>query len=209
MARKRYFVRRGFQGRFIAAFVALALFGAIATAVAAGLAADRTLEEALFRAHFSERSTRDLLLPVLLKVNGAAAVAMIVGGILVALVLFARQARALDALCSRLARWRRELGAAAEGPAPASVPAPSAAAFAPGWAADLDAAFRDAESALHATYRSSRQDASALAADAARLERSVGEDGAKATLPRDLAALGERLGRIEATLAQYQPADRP
>jgi len=202
MARRHYFVRRGMQGRFIAAFLALALVGAAATAVAAGLAVARTLDAALFRAHFTERSTSDLLLPVLLKVNVAAAAAIIAGGLLIALIFFARQAQALDRLCARLGGWQLEVRSPiADRPSKTDH---AASCPAQGWAADLEVAFRDAEQALRATYESALKEAVALTADAEKLSHVATVDGADASLARAAQTLRERLDRIEAALAGIQ-----
>jgi len=193
--RRRYFVQPRLQGRFIALFGVLTLLGALASAIATGTLAHQALDEAMFRAHFAERSTTDILLPVLLRVNGVAAAAMIACGLLAATWVFARQSRTVDALCARMASWkaRQEQGTGAPEPP-----------LSGGWATDLEVALSDAEGALRATYRSAAAQASGLASAAERLESTLGSEHSDEAL----ATVGERLERTAAALARCQTEER-
>ena len=183
--RRHYFVQPKLQGRFIAVFAALAVLGGVATGIAAGAAVHDALGEVMFRAHFTERSTGDVVLPVLLRVNGVAALAIVACGALAGAWLFRRQERTLDHLCAQMGAWARDLErGTALAPAEAS---------SPGWAAELQGAFLRADRSLRTAYASAAEAARELAA----------------LTPRDsLEAVERQLDAIDSQLLPCKPGLR-
>ncbi len=202
-ARRRYFVQRGFQTRFIAVFCVLTLIGAVAASLACGLVMYRALDEAKFRAHFVGRSTGEILLPALLKVNGVAAFVTVLCGVLLAAYVFRRSSRVLNDLCSRWARWQRERAWSGEGER-AQSPASPLPPQAPCWTDELEKTFRDAESALDATYSAVAEEASQLEAAAERVEIALSKGTRESEFAGELELIGERIVDMEAGLARYQ-----
>ena len=181
--RRRYLVQRGPQARFIAVFTAIGLAGALATALASGLTVHGELGAAMFRAHLGERSTGELVLPVLMRVNGAAALTTMALGIVAGVLLFRRQARDVDELCVRLAGWQR--GHGLEHP-PAT-----------DWAAAVEHALREADGALRTTYREAAERAAAVAAAAERLSQA-------GSSTEDVESIRSQVESVAASLGKFQ-----
>jgi hypothetical protein len=159
--RRRYFVQRRFQGRFIAAFVALAVAGGVAAAVISGVLVHRELTATLFRAHIAERSTGEMVLPLLVRVNGLCVAATLAVAGVIGFAVLRRQARAVDALCARLAAWREAIQA---GAVPADGPTLGA-----DWAVAVDTALGEADAALRTAYGAAAARTRELADAAGRL----------------------------------------
>ncbi|MFW6108201.1 MAG: hypothetical protein ACOC8D_00155 [bacterium] len=194
--RRRYFVQRGFQGRFIAIFVALVVAGGVAAAAASGVLVHRALTATLFRAHIAERSTGEIVLPWLVRVNGLCVAVTLAVAAAVGFALFRRQARAVDALCTRLAAWREALQA---GGVPADGPP-----LGTEWAAAVDRALGEADATLRAAYGAASARARELADEAERLARGSG-DAAHA-----LESLDEKLAAVDDVLSRFQsPEEGP
>lgn len=69
-ARKIVFIDKRFQGEFILKFVLLLLFGTGVFVLAAYLILNRRFEDTYYSAHFTIKSTGEMLLPVLLSLSG-------------------------------------------------------------------------------------------------------------------------------------------
>ncbi len=167
---RRAFVRKPRQRGFIAVFVGLALVISIGAAVATGVAVDRSLSAAMFRAHFGEQSTGEIVLPVLLRVNGTAAVVALVLGFGFAVTMFRRADSCLERTCVRLGQWERGLanpglrGTAVQ----FEVPEKSN-----GWTKGLEVALITAQARLNATYHEGAEEAQAAALAARQLEAAL------------------------------------
>ena len=197
--RRRFFVQRRFQGRFIAIFGLLTLAAAAAAALATSIAVDRALSEAMFRAHISERSTGEIVLPALLKTNARVTAATILGGIVAAALVFRRSATHLDDLCFRLATWEWQIAGGAAGDRPLTCPNNPRR-----WTSELDRALLTADESMRARYRPLADRADHLASAAGRLTAALGEargaDHVGAELERigrDIEALGDELSQFQ------------
>ncbi len=197
--RRRFFVQRRFQGRFIAIFCVLALLAAAVAAAATGMAVDAALKEAMFRAHFSERSTGEIVLPVLLKLNALVAAAATLVSVLVAALIFRRSATRLDDLCGQLAQWEARLGERrAGGSAP---PCPDERRD---WTVELGRAVLVADASLRARYRPLAQRAAWLADAARRCETALAEEGGAETAGGELDGIGREIEALDRELSRFQ-----
>jgi len=169
----------------------------------------RALSEAKFRAHGVERSTGDIVLPVLLRTNGVAAVAVVLAAVAAALWVFKRSSAVLDALCRHLGAWQEAEAARAHGSGagPAIVEAGETDPGALGWAEDLGEAFTEADGALWTTYRSVGEGASAVASAAERIETALGKGTSTADLTSDVEAISERTAEMGSRLDRYRSGD--
>ena len=203
---RRYFVRRRFQGWFIAVFCILVCAGGAAAAAVTGFAAHEALGRAMFRSHYFEQSTGDIVMPVLVKVNAIAALVVIVGEAALAAWFFSRASKAVDTLCARFAQWRGHVEQDTVG-AMQGGPEIAADTQAHGWVGDLEQAICYAEAALHSTYHDAAVAAEQAAAVADRIHAGLSSSEACTTLDPDLDALTRRLADVDERLAQHTRED--
>lgn len=67
--RRNYFIKKGFQGRFILKFLGVVTFGSAMSGYVMYLLVDKDVEDAFYSSHIKLSTTGQLLLPTLLKVN--------------------------------------------------------------------------------------------------------------------------------------------
>lgn len=197
--RRRFFVQRRFQGRFIAIFCALALLAAVVAAAATGIAVDAVLKEAMFRAHISERSTGEIVLPVLLNVNVLVSAVATLVSVLVAAVVFRRSAAHLGHLCERLAEWEARLGELRDGGSD-----PPCLDEQCGWALDLGRAVLLADASLRARYRPLAERAARTAGTARRCETALAQEGGTATAGGELDLISREIEALDQELSRFQ-----
>lgn len=198
--RRRYFVRTRYQGRFIAVFASLACAGAVATAVASGIAVDRALTEAMFRAHFMEQSTGDLVLPVLLTVNSLGAMAVLVCSAAAAAFLFRQASVAVDRICNQLAASEGHRDA--DGSTPREIGGSE-------WIADVAKAFESADESLRLRFAHILDQAKALETSAQQLEETLEQKTPSPAEEREaFEMLDRRITALKSELAQIELEDR-
>ncbi|MGC2423534.1 MAG: HAMP domain-containing protein [Nitrospirota bacterium] len=101
--RRNYFVKKGFQSRFVARFLIVAVAGFAAAGYLVYRSAGKSAEELFYSNHFRLKSTSDLVIPALLKVN-----------LLVALLILAAVSIVVLVISHRLAGPIFRLGKSAE-----------------------------------------------------------------------------------------------
>ncbi len=67
--RRKYFINKGYQGRFIASFITMSLSGVILTISAMFYYTHKGIEENLYRSHMKISSTSEIVVPVTVKVS--------------------------------------------------------------------------------------------------------------------------------------------
>lgn len=197
--RRRYFVQRKFQGRFIATFGALALVAAAAAAAATSIAVDGALSDAMFRAHISQRSTGQIVLPVLLKVNGLVAAVASIGSIVAAVLVFRSAAAGLDDLCFRLAQWEWQLTEGASNG--------QASPFPDGphhWTADFEQAMCTADESLRARYRPLAERAGRVAGAARVVEAALADPDPSDRIRSEIERIGRDIAALDEELSRFQ-----
>jgi hypothetical protein len=204
--RRQYLVRRRFQGRFIVVFLGLASIAAIAAGVVTGVAVDQALASALFRAHFVEQSTGEIVLPVMLKVNGSAVAATLVCAILVAHRMFCRAMGRLDALTAHLANWASRLAGVEATDTQASA---GSVPETEGWTADLERSLCAAQRGLQARYAETANEARALVSEAQRLRAELERGADRDEVRCALDATEQRLRGLDCDLARFQEGNGP
>ena len=197
IGRRRFFVHRRFQARFIAIFSVFAVSGAVVAAVATRFTVDGVLRDAMFRAHFSARSTGAIILPELLKVNALVAGVAFLASVVVAALLFRWSAARLDDICSRLAQWEQRL-AGAVGPA-----APLARDDPRHWTVDLERAVLAADASLRARYRPIAARAARLADTARQLQADL-VCGPPNQVVAKVALISNEIGALDEDCARFE-----
>ena len=197
IGRRRFFVHRRFQARFIAIFSAFAVSAAVAAAVATRFTVDGALRDAMFRAHFSARSIGAIVLPELLKVNALVAGVAFLASVVMAALLFRWSAARLDDICSRLAQWERRLAGADALDAPLALDNPHH------WTADLERAVLATDEALRARYLPMAARATRLADTARQLQTDLvcGHPGQVVT---DLSLIRDEIGALDQDCSSFQ-----
>jgi len=208
--RRQYFSRRRVQFPFILIFCLLVFVQGIATGVATYIVADEVLSKAMFRAHFTERSTGDVLLSVIVRVNAVAALCVMVVGLLTALYWFTRQSRKLNKLVQRMSEWQRDLR---HKDAKRADPSPTLSQATPksdlGWISEMEESYHYANRKLRTTYASVATAASELLTSAATLETNLANSAAT-TADQAVVSLNDfaqRLETIKSELARYQSSE--
>jgi len=202
--RRRFFVQRKFQTQFIAIFGTFALIAAVSAAVATGIAVDGALSEAMFRAHISQRSTGEIVLPVLLRVNSLVAAAAILGSFAAAAFAFRRSSAQLDDLCFRLAKWEWQLAGGVgdfDGP-----PIPDDRRH---WTADLELAMLTADESLRLRYRPIAERAGRLAGAARGLEAALAEAGRDDRVGQEFEKIRLDIEALDDELSRFQEVTPP
>ncbi len=199
---RRYFVRRRFQGWFIAAFCILVCAGGAAAAVVTGFAVNEALGRAMYRSHYFEQSTGAIVMPVLIKVNAIAALVVIVGEVGLAAWVFSRASKAVDRLCARFAQWQAHVEQGTTEAAPGE-PESAADSRAQDWIGDLEQAICVANEALHETYHEAAAAAKQAATAADRLHARLCSGAPSEADDPDLDALSNSLADISEHLTQH------
>jgi len=104
--RRKYFINRHYQGRFMAAFIGASVIGVAMTALATVRFVSLGIDAKLFSSHFNISNTTDIVLPVAVKVN---LIFFILCVIMIGLlgVYYSRKA---DRLASGMLEWLEEFG---------------------------------------------------------------------------------------------------
>lgn len=182
--RRKFFINKGLQGRFVIGFSSAVLIGFVVNLVLVYFLIDRELAEELYKIHLKIRTTSEIAVPVLLKLGAITIPSIIIASAAIGYFL----TRGVE---GSLKEFRRSVGKISNGDLRERVGESSSA--------DLSGPFNSAVGSLEQRFGVLKRSGLALSESLGRVTGALGKDSVSAIEIKDaltgVSEARERIGR--------------